>query len=106
MIRAFRVMVGVALAALIGVATQASAAGSLEELLQETKNARARAAQANAAREKEFIAIEDDTEHECVVDDRPKLDPERPEVRRYFAMLLYGGEETRHKSNEVVLTVP
>jgi hypothetical protein len=56
--------------------------------------------------EEEFIAIEDDTEHECVVDARPKLDPGRPEIRRYFAMLLYGGEETRHKSNEVVLTVP
>lgn len=56
--------------------------------------------------EQEFIPIKDETEVESVVDDRPKLDPARPEVRRYFAMLLYGGEETRHKSNEIVLTVP
>ncbi len=56
--------------------------------------------------ELEFIPINDDAEHECVVDDRPKLDPARPEVRRYFAMLLYGGEETRHKSNEIVMTIP
>lgn len=47
-----------------------------------------------------------DEEGERVVDDRPKLIPGRPEVRRYFAMLLYGGDETRMKSNEVVLTVP
>ena len=54
--------------------------------------------------ETDFIPLDDDGE--CVVDDRPKLDPGRPEVRRYFAMLLYGGEETRLKSNEVELTVP
>lgn len=47
-----------------------------------------------------------DGDDECFVDDRPKLDPARPEVRRYFAMLLYGGEETRLKTNEVELTVP
>ncbi len=47
-----------------------------------------------------------DEEGERVVDDRPKLIPGRPEIRRYFAMLLYGGDETRMKSNEVVLTVP
>ena len=55
--------------------------------------------------EPDFTALDDDN-GESVVDDRPKLDPARPEVRRYFAMLLYGGEETRYKSNEVVLTVP
>jgi biopolymer transport protein ExbB len=58
-IRAFRIVVGVALAALVGGATQANAAGTLEELLQETKTARARAAQANAGREKEFVAKRD-----------------------------------------------
>ncbi len=54
--------------------------------------------------EPEFTPLDDDGER--VVDDRPKLYADRPEVRRYFAMLLYGGEETRMKSNEVVLTVP
>ena len=54
--------------------------------------------------EPDFVPLDEDGER--VVDDRPKLDPGRPEVRRYFAMLLYGGEETRLKSNEVVVTVP
>ena len=54
--------------------------------------------------EPDFVALDDDGER--IVDDRPKLDPARPEIRRYFAMLLYGGDETRLKSNEVVLTVP
>ena len=54
--------------------------------------------------ETDYVPLDDDGER--VVDDRPKLDPGRPEVRRYFAMLLYGGEETRLKSNEIVLTVP
>lgn len=54
--------------------------------------------------EPDFTPLEDDAE--CIVDDRPKLDPAHPEVRRYFAMLLYGGDETRLKSNEIVLTVP
>jgi hypothetical protein len=54
--------------------------------------------------EADFTPLEN--EGECVVDDRPKLNPAQPEVRRYFAMLLYGGEETRLKSNEIVLTVP
>ena len=40
------------------------------------------------------------------IDDRPKLDPNQPEVRRYRAVLLYSGEENRLLSNEVVLTVP
>lgn len=59
-----------------------------------------------ARRESEAEFTQLDEDGECVVDDRPKLDPARPEVRRYFAMLLYGGDETRLKSNEVVLTVP
>ena len=54
--------------------------------------------------EPDYTALEDDGEH--AVDDRPKLDPARPEVRRYFALLLYGGEETRLKTNEIVVTVP
>lgn len=54
--------------------------------------------------EPDFTPLDDYGER--IVDDRPKLDPERPEVRRYFVMLMYGGEETRLKSNEIVLTVP
>ena len=54
--------------------------------------------------EPDFTPLDEDGER--VVDDRPKLFPGRPEVRRYFAMLLYGGDETRMKSNEVVLTLP
>lgn len=54
--------------------------------------------------EPEYTALDQDGEE--VVDDRPKLDPRRPEVRRYFAMLLYSGAENRLKSNELVLTVP
>jgi len=40
------------------------------------------------------------------IDDRPKLIPHQPEIRRYRAILLYSGEENRLMSNEVVLTVP
>ncbi len=40
------------------------------------------------------------------IDDRPKLNPDAPETRRYRAILLYSGEENRLMSNEVVLTVP
>jgi hypothetical protein len=54
--------------------------------------------------ETDYIPLEEDGER--AVDDRPKLDPSRPEKRSYFAMLLYGGDETRSKSNEIVLTVP
>jgi hypothetical protein len=55
--------------------------------------------------ESEYTPL-DDENGERAVDDRPKLVPDKPEVRRYFAMFLYGGEETRLKSNEVVVTVP
>ena len=54
--------------------------------------------------EKDYTTLEDDGEH--AVDDRPKLDPARPEVRRYYAILLYGGDETRMRTNEIVVTVP
>lgn len=54
--------------------------------------------------ELDFIPLEEDGER--IVDDRPKLDPSRPEKRSYFAMLLYGGDETRMKSNEIVITLP
>jgi hypothetical protein len=47
-----------------------------------------------------------DADDEEIIDNLPKLDPARPEVRRYYAMLLYSGEENRLKSNEVVLTIP
>jgi len=49
----------IALSTLISVVSTARAAGSLEELLEETRNARARQAQANAGREKEFVARRD-----------------------------------------------
>jgi len=55
----FGLVMGIALAALAGAATSARAAGSLEELLEETRNARALQAQANAGREKEFLAKRD-----------------------------------------------
>ena len=54
--------------------------------------------------ESDYTALDDCGDR--VVDDRPKLDPARPEVRRYFAMLLYGGDETRMKTNEIEVTVP
>ncbi|HEX2749951.1 MAG TPA: hypothetical protein VHM91_18225 [Verrucomicrobiales bacterium] len=54
--------------------------------------------------ESDFVPLEEDGER--IVDDRPKLDPSRPEKRSYFAMLLYGGDETRMKSNEIIVTVP
>lgn len=54
--------------------------------------------------EPEFIPLDADDEE--IIDEHPKLDPARPEVRRYYAMLLYSGEENRFKSNEVVLTLP
>ena len=54
--------------------------------------------------EEEYTALDDDGER--AIDNRPKLNPSGPEVRRYFAMLLYSGEENRMKSNEIVVTVP
>jgi hypothetical protein len=55
--------------------------------------------------EAEYMPLAED-EPGPFIDDRPKLDPDRPEVRRYRAVLLYSGEENRLMSNEVVLTVP
>ena len=55
--------------------------------------------------ETEFSPLAED-EPAPFIDDRPKLDPHQPEVRRYRAVLLYSGEENRLMSNEVVLTVP
>lgn len=55
--------------------------------------------------ETEFSPLAED-EPAPFIDDRPKLDPHQPEVRRYRAVLLYSGEENRLLSNEVVLTVP
>jgi biopolymer transport protein ExbB len=49
-----------ALAALWGAAAGARAAGTLEELLEETRNARARQAQQYSEREKEFVAKRDE----------------------------------------------
>ena len=54
--------------------------------------------------EEDYTALDDDGER--AVDARPKIDPARPEVRRYYAMLLYSGEENRMKSNEIVITLP
>jgi len=55
----FGLVMLIALVSLGCVATAARAAGSLEELLDETRNARARQAQANAGREQEFVARRD-----------------------------------------------
>ena len=54
--------------------------------------------------EPEFYPLADETE--AILDDRPKLDPDAPEERRYYAILLYSGEENRMKSNEIVVLVP
>ena len=54
--------------------------------------------------EQEFTPMDADDEE--IIDNLPKLDPARPEVRRYYAVLLYSGEENRLKSNELVLTIP
>ena len=55
--------------------------------------------------ESDFSPIEDEAEG-LVIDDRPNLEPGTPEERRYYAILLYSGEENRQKSNEIVLVVP
>ena len=55
----FGLVMLIGLSTLIGVSTSAHAAGSLEELLEETRNARARQAQANAGREQEFVTRRD-----------------------------------------------
>jgi biopolymer transport protein ExbB len=55
----FGVVLLMAWVALVGAATAARAAGSLEELLQETKNTRALQAKANAGREQEFVSRRD-----------------------------------------------
>ena len=52
-------MLGLGFLALISAATVARAAGSLEELLEETRTARAQQAKANAAREQEFVTRRD-----------------------------------------------
>ncbi len=57
------------------------------------------------AAETEFTPLAED-EPGPFIDERPKLDPRAPEIRRYRAVLLYSGEENRLLSNEVVLTVP
>ncbi len=53
----------VAMAAHAFVAQVAGAAANLDELLEQTRNARATEEQANAAREKEFLANRDDQAH-------------------------------------------
>jgi len=40
------------------------------------------------------------------IDDRPKLDPTRPETRFYRAILRYHGGESRELSEEVSFTLP
>ena len=49
---------------------------------------------------------EDEDEPGPIVDARPKLNPHGPETRRYRAVLLYSGEESRKLSNEIELVVP
>jgi hypothetical protein len=55
--------------------------------------------------ETEFSQLTED-EPAPVVDARPKLDPDAPETRRYRAVLLYSGEESRKLSNEIEIVVP
>lgn len=54
--------------------------------------------------DRDFMPLDADDEE--IIDTFPKLDPTKPEVRRYYAMLLYSGEENRLKSNEIELTIP
>jgi hypothetical protein len=54
--------------------------------------------------ETDFTALAED-EPPPVIDSRPKLDPGRPEIRRYRAIFRYSGHECRVLSNEVVLTL-
>ena len=49
---------------------------------------------------------EDEDEVGPIVDARPNLNPQAPETRRYRAVLLYSGEESRKLSNEIELIVP
>jgi hypothetical protein len=55
--------------------------------------------------ESDFSPLAED-EPGPVVDARPKLNPHAPETRRYRAVLLYSGEESRKLSNEIEITVP
>jgi hypothetical protein len=55
--------------------------------------------------EAEFSTLAED-EPSPVIDDRPKLDPTRPETRFYRAILRYHGGETRELSEEVSFTLP
>jgi hypothetical protein len=52
--------------------------------------------------ESEFTPLGED-DPEPFVDDRPKLNPDGPELRHYRAVLLYSGEENRQLSE--ILTV-
>jgi biopolymer transport protein ExbB len=54
--RSHALRIAVVMAALVGLAPNAHAATSLDQLLDQTRNARAIEAQANAGREKEFLA--------------------------------------------------
>ena len=54
--RSHALRIAVVMAAFVGLAPNAHAASSLDQLLDQTRNARAIEAQANAGREKEFLA--------------------------------------------------
>jgi len=54
--RSHALQIAVVMAAFVGLAPNAHAATSLDQLLDQTRNARATEAQANAGREKEFLA--------------------------------------------------
>ncbi|MGI8603194.1 MAG: hypothetical protein ACR2OZ_09355 [Verrucomicrobiales bacterium] len=55
--------------------------------------------------EAEFYPLAED-DPAPFVDDRPKLNPDEPETRRYRAVLLYSDEENRQLSEEVTVVVP
>lgn len=55
--------------------------------------------------EAEFSAFAED-EPPPVVDARPKLDPNQPEIRHYRAILSYRSNAMCQLSNEIVLILP
>lgn len=54
--------------------------------------------------ETEFSTVAED-EASPVIDDRPKLDPDRPESRTYRAIVTFGSGESQ-LSDEIKFTVP
>lgn len=55
--------------------------------------------------ESEFLTVAEDDDSP-VVDSRPKLSPDQPEIRLYRAVLHYDDGETLQLSNEIRVVVP